>query len=229
MSAPLAFDYFSDLLCIWAYVGQVRLDEVEQRFGDRVRVDQRFVSVYGDVEGRIRAQYGENHGARAAYADRVREVAAGFAHARVSPRVFREVVPRTSNMGHLALCGLRIAAQRGQLDGSEHSLLGRAVRSLRLAFFEDARDIGQLPVVLDVLGELGIVRGPIQRAIDDGAAMAALSADFKQVEAQKIVGSPTYVLDGGREKLFGNVGYRIIEANLHELLERESPKGASWC
>jgi hypothetical protein len=41
-------------------------------------------------------------------------------------------------------------------------------------------------------------------------------------------GSPSYIMDNGRQKLYGNVGYHVIEANVRELLE--NPGGqASWC
>ena len=35
-------------------------------------------------------------------------------------------------------------------------------------------------------------------------------------------------LDGGRQTLFGNVGYRVISANIEELLHQPSGE-ASWC
>jgi len=58
--------------------------------------------------------------------------------------------------------------------------------------------------------------------------MAALLRDQALKEQYQIVGSPTYVLNDGRQKLFGNVGYRILDANVRELLERPET-GASWC
>ena len=39
--------------------------------------------------------------------------------------------------------------------------------------------------------------------------------------------SPTYVFNNGRQRLTGNVGYRIIEANVKELLEQPH-KQQSW-
>jgi hypothetical protein len=44
-----------------------------------------------------------------------------------------------------------------------------------------------------------------------------------------VKGSPTMILNQGRQKLFGNVGYRIIEANIQELLREPNPDQASWC
>lgn len=41
-------------------------------------------------------------------------------------------------------------------------------------------------------------------------------------------GSPIRALREGRQVLFGNVGYRILHANLEELLCTDAG-GASWC
>ena len=45
----------------------------------------------------------------------------------------------------------------------------------------------------------------------------------------RIEGSPTIVLNEGRQKLYGNVGFRVIEANIAELLRDPRPGEASWC
>ena len=44
----------------------------------------------------------------------------------------------------------------------------------------------------------------------------------------RLDGSPTYLLNQGRQKLYGNVGYKIIEANVEEVLRRPA-EAASWC
>ena len=45
--------YFSDILCIWAYIAQARIDAVREKFGDAVRLDQRFCSVFGNTPFKI--------------------------------------------------------------------------------------------------------------------------------------------------------------------------------
>jgi len=40
--------------------------------------------------------------------------------------------------------------------------------------------------------------------------------------------SPTLLLNEGRQRLVGNVGYRILEANVRELFERPGVQ-QSWC
>ena len=44
-----------------------------------------------------------------------------------------------------------------------------------------------------------------------------------------IEGSPSFVVNDGRQKLYGDVGFRIIEANMQELLRVPGGDQASWC
>ena len=46
--------YFSDVLCVWAYASQARIDAVKETFGDDVQITQRFCSVFGDTSEAIR-------------------------------------------------------------------------------------------------------------------------------------------------------------------------------
>ena len=64
--------------------------------------------------------------------------------------------------------------------------------------------------------------------IDSGAAHAALDCDFQLKEKHGVIGSPSLVLNEGRQIIYGNVGYRVIEANIQELLN-QSENQASWC
>jgi len=66
--------------------------------------------------------------------------------------------------------------------------------------------------------------------IESGAAFAALHRDEQLARTHGVLGSPTYVFNEGRQLLYGNVGYRIIAANLRELLSSKHPEGEpSWC
>ena len=42
-------------------------------------------------------------------------------------------------------------------------------------------------------------------------------------------GSPTLVFNEGRQRLYGNLGYRIIDVNIRELLRDTQSGEASWC
>jgi len=45
----------------------------------------------------------------------------------------------------------------------------------------------------------------------------------------RIEGSPSLVLNEGRQKLYGNVGFRLIDANIQELFRVVPDDDASWC
>ena len=84
-------------------------------------------------------------------------------------------------------------------------------------------------MLIGLLGGEGIPEQPLDAMLVNGAAMAELSDDLAAKERLGLVGSPTYVLDGGRQQLFGNVGYRILEANVAELLAGDGAPSGSWC
>ena len=99
---------------------------------------------------------------------------------------------------------------------------------LRRAFFEDARDIGQLDVAMDVAVQTGFQSNDLNDVIDDGRAHAQLMSDYDLAQKMSIRGSPSWVLNEGRQIIYGNVGYRVISANIRELIKRPSEE-ASWC
>ncbi len=80
----------------------------------------------------------------------------------------------------------------------------------------------------DIAEKLGLPIDLIQAQIDSGAAYARLSEDFDLVKEHTVTVSPTLIFNEGRQRLNGNVGYRVIEANIRELLNNP-PGEQSWC
>ena len=95
--------------------------------------------------------------------------------------------------------------------------------------FADGLDISHRSVQRELTKPFGGELAAVERAIDDGSAFARLSTDYQIAEKTKIDGSPTFVLNEGRQKLFGNVGFRVIEANIKEVLRDPNQDQASWC
>ena len=222
--SPVQLSYFSDVLCIWAYVGQIRLDELKQQFGERIQVEQHFITLFGCTESRI-GQGWQAKGGYQGFGQHVCEVAAQFPHVEINPNVWQECRPKSSAMAHLVLKALQLHCRARQEDDAAVAKLAHAIRE---AFFLRGEDIGQSEVLRDLIDAQGLPLFDIQDYIDDGSAMAALMADMALKEQHKLEGSPTYLLNNGRQKLFGNVGYRVIEANVQELLEHPE-NCASWC
>ena len=76
---------------------------------------------------------------------------------------------------------------------------------------------------------LGVDIDAIETSTHDGTAFARLARDYQDADKMRIEGSPSFVLNEGRQKLYGNVGFRIIEANIQELLRTPGGDQASWC
>ena len=100
--------------------------------------------------------------------------------------------------------------------------------AIRSQFFTQAINVGNMETLLSISSSLNINRKDILDAMGSGSAMAALSADYKSVKENAIKGSPSWALNSGRQILYGNVGYRILNANIEELLSNPTEE-ASWC
>jgi predicted DsbA family dithiol-disulfide isomerase len=216
--------HFSDVLCVWAYVAQVRYDELVAQLSDRVTIDYRYLQVFGSVRAKLRAGW-EERGGVPAYGRHVLEVAADFGHVEVHPEVWVAMAPESSLPAHLLLCATRL------LEGAEEvkpGTLPRVAWAVREAFFARCEDVGAAGVLLAIGERAGLEVAKVQALLDSGAAHAALAADLELARDYAVRASPTLVLNEGRQQLTGNVGYRVIEANIRELLER--PEGGhSWC
>jgi predicted DsbA family dithiol-disulfide isomerase len=101
--------------------------------------------------------------------------------------------------------------------------------TLRCAFFRDCRDIARWDIQCEIGEGLGVDIGAIEELIDNGVAFARLAADYQDADKMRIEGSPSLVLNEGRQKLYGNVGFRVIDANIQELLRAPRADEASWC
>jgi len=221
---PVAVTHFSDVLCIWAYVSQIRYDELVARFPEQVVIDWRTFHVFGDVGEKIVGGWSDRGGV-AAYAAHVQEVASRFPHVDVHPGVWIRTTPASSLPAHLLLCALRRLEGTGEVpDGT----VARSAWHLRRAFFARCADLGRQAVLAELIEELELPAAPIEQALATGAAHAQLASDHEAARAHGVRASPTVVLNAGRQQLTGNVGYRVLEANVRELLESSELK-QSWC
>lgn len=216
---PIKVTYFSDILCIWAYCAQARVDELRGQFSDEVEIDYRFISVFGSCRRKIGEGW-KNRDGFDGYDAHVREIAERFPHVDVHPGLWTKTQPASSASPHVFLKAVEL------VDGAS---LERSTWAFRQAFFRDALDIADAGIQRRLARELELPREDVEAALESGAAMAALCEDYEMQREHNIEGSPTFVLDTGRQKLFGNVGYRVIEANIQELLRAPGPSQASWC
>jgi predicted DsbA family dithiol-disulfide isomerase len=219
MVKKLKLTYYSDILCLWAHISQARVDEVAERFPDEVSIDYRFCSVFGDTAHKIGSGWAEQ-GSYAGFGNHLREVIAEFGHINLHPEIWQRNRPASSTPAHILLK----AVQRVDQRQSRALLL-----ELRSAFFERCLDISKWSVLQASLEVVGISVNDVRELIDNGVAHADLEADHRDQQILMVQGSPTFILNEGRQKLYGNVGYGVIEANIKELLRSPEAGAASWC
>ncbi|MEH6466576.1 MAG: DsbA family protein [Porticoccus sp.] len=215
----LTIDYYSDVLCIWAWIAQVRNEELNKQLGSNIEWRHHYIDVFGDTEKKIQKQW-HDRGHYDGFAEHVMSSAKDFEDITVTNNIWTKVRPTTSANAHLVLKAIELT------HNAKRS--ANFALTLREAFFINAKDISNLDILLVLAAENDFDIGLIKKVIHNGAAIAELMSDYQAAKKLGIKGSPSYVLDGGRQTLYGNVGYRVLHANVEELLKHPGDE-ASWC
>ena len=223
---PIRISYYSDVLCVWAYIAQIRLDELAANFPDQVAIDYHFVSIFGNAREKLETRWRDKGGLRG-YSNHVHEVAKKFDHITVHPDIWAIATPSSSMSPHLFLHAIQLLEIKGIVSKSE-KVFEKAIWAVREAFFTKLFDISDRKVQFQIAEELGLKSKLIQSQIDSGEAYALLSKDFDSIKEHTVTVSPTLIFNEGRQRLNGNVGYRVIEANIRELLNNPTDV-QSWC
>lgn len=227
MSKPVIIEYYTDVLCVWAYFGQIKIDELQREFADRIEIRYKFISLFGNNE--VRIAQGWDDGGYAGYSKHVLQLATHFPHVVVHPEIWVRNIPASSMPIHLLLKAVQLLEARGELAHSQGQTLCAALAwQLRLGFFRDLQNIADAGVYEAHLRQLGIPLEKVEHVIANGEAFAALALDMEEQKNRMIEGSPTLIMNQGRQRLYGNVGYRAIAANVQELLERKIDL-PDWC
>jgi predicted DsbA family dithiol-disulfide isomerase len=230
----VTIEYFRDALCIWAYGAQARVDELKRNFGDQVELHNRFIPLFAAAHTRIEEGWRER-GGFGGFNRHLQEVAGRWGHVSLHPDVWLHDIPASSTSAHVLLKAIQLLQVRGQIPAiAEPAFAGRtrfeeAIWRVRCAFFQHAQNIAHWDVLSRVAAGLELPLPAIRQLIDSGKAYAALHLDTEAKERYQAAGSPTFILNEGRQRLYGNVGYRIIEANVRELLHNPHYGEASWC
>ncbi len=230
----IKIEYFSDVLCVWAYSGQIRMDKLKDEFSDQIEIEYRFVPIFGAGKQHIEKVWEENGGARG-FNQHLQDVAKKWDHITLSPELWVTVSPASSIAAHLYLKAIQLLVKQDEIDDlpvanfNNRTPFEEALWLFRESFFFKAKDIAQRCVQDEIAAELALPIEKIHGLMDSGKAYAALYLDDESWQAYKVPGSPTLVLNEGRQLLYGNVGYRIIQANVRELLHNPDHGEASWC
>ena len=225
---PIQILYFFDVLCVWAYIAQVRIEELKSTFSNRIALDYHCVPVFGDTQQKFDQQWGDRGGLQG-YSEHIHSVVSQFTHVSLHPDVWLTDTPKSSSACHLFLKAVQLLGEQGIIDTDPmNQPVEQAIAACRTAFFKEARNVSNRQVQLEIAEDLGFPTGAIEQQIKSGAAYAALERDANLVRDYAVNVSPTMIFNEGRQRLNGNVGYRVIEANIRELIY-SPPMEASWC
>jgi predicted DsbA family dithiol-disulfide isomerase len=221
MTQRLQFSYWSDPLCIWALVAQQKLDDMLAAHAEQLRVEYRVVPVFGSIAWRFAAGPWAKEGIEGRVLA-TRRIAEQGGRSDVSGECWRRATPASSWAPALAIKAVFA------LDQGREAEAGPAYqRALRERFFVGEANVALRSVQLEVAEQVGLPRGPIERRLDDGSALAALCEDQAEKERLRLQGSPTYVFDGGRAMLYGNFDYGILRSTVEALLRGAGPGGSA--
>jgi predicted DsbA family dithiol-disulfide isomerase len=222
--------YFSDVLCIWAYASQARIDAVKEKFGDAVQIKHQFCSIFGDTARKITSTWNDK-GGYDGFNAHLRQVAERFPQIEVHPEIWLTTRPPTSASAHLFMKAVQQCDHESRMarTHSAGSIFDQVLWAFRCAFFRDCRDIARWDIQCEIAEAFGVDIIAIEQCIHNGIAFARLAADQQDADKMRIEGSPSFVLNEGRQKLYGNIGFHLIEANIQELLRAPRTDEASWC
>jgi len=231
--STVRISYYSDVLCIWAYASQRRIEQLVADFGDQIIIETRYCSVFPDVRGKIRDKWSKRGGFEG-FNRHSLEVAQKFAHIKVNERLWLDAKPATSASPHLFLKAIEAIetdkhGPKLEMQPYLERLSSRAAWLMRLKFFAQNKDIANWEVHREIAAELGVDYALVENKIRSSEALALLAIDYDLSRKNNVEGSPTFIMNDGRQKLFGNIGYRLLEANVKELLRNHSEEEASWC
>jgi protein-disulfide isomerase-like protein with CxxC motif len=214
--------YYSDILCIWAYAAQQAVNRLVGK-----SMEPRFCSVFPDAWGKIQEKWASKGGFEG-FNRHINEVATRFPEVEVNDRLWLDCKPRTSASAHLYVKAVQLveAGDDGDAPYLERPS-ARAEWALRRAFFASGRDVSDWHVHREISDEIGIDHAEVDARIRSSEAVAQLAVDYSMSQRMGVEGSPTFLMNEGRQKLFGNVGYHLLEANVEELLRAPMRENAS--
>lgn len=209
----LPIDVWADIACPWCYVGERRLAAALTRRPDVVPVFRwmPFQLQPGlPPEGLPWREFAE---AKFGGWDRARTMFAQVAAAGSPDGIaFRfEEIGRAPNTA---------AAHRLMLFAQERGRVREVAESLFAAYFEEARDIGDLATLADLAARAGLDPGEAREWLDSGASAFEVEQAQNLAGRMGITGVPFYIFDG-RLALSGAQPVETFVAAIDRATEKE--------
>jgi predicted DsbA family dithiol-disulfide isomerase len=195
---------WSDYVCPFCYLELPVLDALAEEMGDRLALDWRAFELRPAPEPTLDPD--------GAYLHRVWN-ASVYPMAAARGLVLR--LPPVQPRSRLALEAASFARDAGRFDAMN--------RGLFRAFFEEGRDIGELPTLLDVGGAAGLDRDALAGALASGARRDEVAADRVHAQRLGITGVPALHVEGpgGAVLLSGAQPIEAVRAAIDRVLGDE--------
>ncbi|WP_444950708.1 DsbA family oxidoreductase [Micromonospora ureilytica] len=213
MGRIVRVEVWTDVQCVWCYVGDARWKRAISMFGGTVDVVHRSFELQPgfpvdfDAQEYLQAQRGLSAAEQARVFASMTRVAAEEGLAYAPERI------RPTN-SHLAMEVLHYAETVGRGDEVRDRLYA--------AYFVEGRHIGMTESLLELAAEAGLDPDPVRAELDAGTYRAAVNEDSAAARALGVQGVPFAVID----EVYTISGAQRTEA-LVEALQRASGAGSN--
>lgn len=194
---------YSDYVCPWCYIGLERIERLEREFP--VEVEWRPFELHPETP-----TTGADLRGRLGTSDRVRAYTRNIiALAEDSGIPMR--MPVVVANSHRALEAAEFAREHGGFDALH--------RALFHAYFEDARDIGDIDVLCDIARSCGVDDQRLRQALADEQYRGRIDDVTDTARRDEVLSTPTFIYEGGF-RLTGAQDYAVFESVTRRLLAR---------
>ncbi len=223
----LEIDYYSDVLCIWAYSAKIKIDEIKKQFSEQIHINYIYNPLFVDMHNMLEKNW-VNQGGLQGYNKMMHKLGSLFPYVEIHPEIGLKNLPCSSASCHLFLKAVEILEQGGEIQSQDksNSILEQIDWLIRLGYFRDAEDVSQHRIMMSYAEQLKIPTNRLEEVLNSGEAMSALSACTTNERQKFIQGSPSFSMNENRQILYGNIGYHVIEANIKALLEKSEDQPA---
>ena len=188
MAEPITVEVFTDFVCPWCYLCTPRVEKLSKNFAVEIRW------VYFPLHPETPA---EGLALKDLFAGRAIDIEA--VHSRLKSLMDSEGLP-FNHRTHTFNSRLAQELAKG-FDGVRDLLYS--------AYFRDARNIGDMNVLLDVAQSAGIPLDAARSTLEERTFKAAVDADWARARSYGITGVPSFVAGG--QKLVGAHPYEVLE------------------
>jgi predicted DsbA family dithiol-disulfide isomerase len=197
--APVRVDVWSDFVCPWCFLASTSLDKLE--------TEQKIELVWHSYELRPKGSPPMPE----AYRQRIEEGRPQFEAMALERYGIQLTQGPFGTDSRPALIGAKYAEEQG-VGKAYHDAMFRA-------YWQEARHIDQMDVLLDVAESVGLEREAFTAALDTPAYLHQVLADITQAQALGLQGVPAMIF-GGKYLVSGAQPYEVLSKVADDVRER---------